>query len=231
MALNPILNDSIANYYTGTASEVWVYSLLLDVNNPLLPTTTNITTTASVVAIASTAIPTVATTVAYKRGARFVSADGLRCFMLSADVAAGVTSLPVFATKSAIPASTVFTAYALLPVFSVTEAGFKADGDVVAFRNFGAGAFTIQSKTKLSGTIDMNGYVTKGDPGMAILRSAARITGSYVWLELVNPDDTVTACYAHVKSYEDKKKTDDPYMISVSAVVASDPRFSDYTLR
>lgn len=229
MALNPIINDSIANYFNGIASEIWICPTLLDLNTPAI-TAAPITVTA-LAAISATSLTVTATTAAFKRGARFVSADGLRCFMLSADAASGVTALPVFALKSSIPASTICAASALLPVFSVSEATFKADGDIISFRNFGAGAFVIQSKTKLSGSVDLNGYVTKGDAGMALLRSAARQSGVYTYLELVNPDDSVTACYVHIKSYEDKKKADDPYMITISGVVASNPAFLDYTLR
>lgn len=225
--LNPIPNDQIGNYFVGTPSEVWFYNLLLQPNAAVVPIT-NLTISAAA-AIAATTLTVVALPAAIARNQRIVTTAG-RCFIVTAAAAIGATTLTVAPLTAAIVANDTATYKPLVPFYSAMEAGIKADGQEIEFRNFGAGAYAIKGKTKLSGSFDTNGYVTRNDPGLPLVRAAAN-SPNILYVEFIYPDDLGVAFYSQVKSIETKTKVDEAWTVPVSYTVSSQPVDLNYTLR
>jgi hypothetical protein len=225
--LNPIPNDQIGNYFIGTPSEVWLYKALLQPNAATIPVT-NVTLSAAAVAGATT-ISVVAVPTNIARNQRFVTTGG-KCFMVTVAANVGSTALTVAPLVSALAANDVATYAEVVPFYSAMEAGLKTDGQEIEFRNFGASSYAIKGKTKLSGSFDTNGYVTRNDPGLPLVR-AASASANILYVEFIYPDDQGVSFYSQVKSIETKTKTDEAWMIPVSFTLSSAPKDLNYTLR
>jgi hypothetical protein len=225
--LNPIPNDQIGNYYVGTPSEVWLYKSLLLPAAATIPVTNVTISTAA--AVAATTLTVVALPAPIARNQRIATTGG-KCFIVTAPAALGATSLTVAPLISAVVANDVGTYAEVVPYYSAMEAGIKADGQEIEFRNFGAGAYAIKGKTKLSGSFDTNGYVTRNDPGLPLVRAGAN-SANILYVEFIYPDDSGVSFYSQVKSLESKTKVDEAWTIPVSFTLSSAPRDLNYVLR
>lgn len=225
--LNPIPNDQIGNYYTGTPSEVWFYNTLLLPSAAVVPTTGF--TISAAAAIGATSLTITALTAAIGRNQRIITTAN-KCFIVTAPAAIAATTLTVAPLITAIAASDTAVFEAMVPFYSAMEAGIKGDGQEIEFRNFGAGTFAIKGKTKIDGSFDTNGYVTRNDPGLILARTGAN-SSNILFIHYVTPDDICTAFYAQVKSIETRSKVDEVFAIPFTFTLSSAPATRDFTLR
>lgn len=225
--LNPIPQDQIGNYFLGTASEVWVYKDLLLPEAAAVPTT-GFTITAAAL-INATSLTITALTAPISRNQRIITVAG-KCFIVTAPAASGATTLTVAPLKSAIAANDTAVFDSMVPLYTAMEAKIGSDGQETEIRNFGAGAYAIKGKTKIDVSFETNGYLTKGDPGLPLIRTAETGNG-ILFMHYVTPDDICRTFYAQVKSAETASKVDEYMTLPLGFTVGSAPVIRDFTLR
>jgi hypothetical protein len=227
MARNAIALDDASNYFDGVESEVWIYRLNLTKTAPVVPTTTF--TCAAAAANATTITLSTPATQPMSKGQRLIA--GNACFMLDAASLANATSLTVKPLRTAITAATVVTYRPMVPFYSVADATFKADGETITFRNFGAAPWALQAKTLLSGSFSLSGFVTKNDPGLPLIRNGLYLQDNWVYIQYIPPDDQSFGFYAYVKSGDNGTKVDEGFMNSFELVVSDVPDQLNLLLR
>jgi hypothetical protein len=220
MARNAIALDDASNYFDGVESEVWLYNVNLTKAVPKIATVT-FTVGAVAGALNATTLSTLALPRAIPKGQRFIT--GNSCFLVTEAALAGATSIKVSPLKSTIAASTVITYLPMVPFYSVADATFKADGETITFRNFGAAPWALQAKTLLSGSFSLSGFVTKNDPGLPLIRNGLYLQDNWVYIQYIPPDDQAFGFYAYVKSGDNGTKVDEGYMNSFELVVSDVP--------
>lgn len=225
--LNPIDKDNIGNYFLGTESEVWFFNVLLSATASTVPVT-GFTITAAA-AIAATSLTVTALTAAISRNQRIETAAG-KCFLVTAAAAIGATTLTVAPLISAIVANDTTIFNAMVPFYSAMDAGFDVSGEDKDLRNFGAGVYAIKGKTKLSGEFKTDGYLTKGDPGVPLLRGAVN-SNQILFIHYVTPDDTCTQFYAQAKSLSLATQVDEYMKYPATYTIGSAPVTRNLALR
>lgn len=226
--LNPILNDNIGNYFLGTESEVWFFNQLLLPTAAIVPTT-GFTITAAA-AVGATSLTITALTAPISRNQRILNAAGTRCFLVTAAAAIGATTLTVAPLLGAIVANDTATFDSMIPYYTAMDAGFDVSGEDKELRNFGAGFYAIKGKTKLSAEFKTDGYLTKGDPGVPLLRDAAG-TNKIMYIHYITPDDTCTVFYAQAKSLSLATQTDEYMKFPATYTLGSAPQTRNLALR
>jgi hypothetical protein len=212
--------DSAGNYSVGTVSQVWINPVILTSAAPLTSGGT-VTVTTAAPALATT-IACAALTRAIAKNQPIINAADTQCFYADAPAAVGATSITVKPLKSAIAINSTFPYFTANPYFSASEATLKFDGETQEWRNFGASDFSIQARTKIKTTFDINGNVVKGDPAMPLLLTAMIEPDRWVQVTYVSPDDIFLQFEAYVNSGEVGSKVDDPLMRPFSFLVSSD---------
>jgi hypothetical protein len=222
MTFNNIITtpDTVGNYYVGTPSQIWVGPTALTAAAPLVVPGT--VTPTAIAAIGATTITCAALTRNITKNQTIVSNLGTKAFIATANVSVGATSIPVAPLRSALAITDIFTYYTFQPFYSVAEAELKFDGDVQEWRNFGAGDFIIQARTKIKVSMTMSGNVVRNDPGMPLALTALTEPNNWLqWLYIL-PDGIGCTFEAYVNSGGLGSKADDPLTRSFDLVIGSD---------
>lgn len=106
---------------------------------------------------------------------------------LSADVAAGVTALPVESLIAAVVAASTFTTFGLVPMYSSQEATTQLDEETIKGRNFLAGIWKNSGILNRGWEIPISGLLVRNDPALENMVNAKKNTQK-VYLEVINPE-------------------------------------------
>jgi hypothetical protein len=106
---------------------------------------------------------------------------------LSADVAAGVSALPVENLIGAIAAGATVTSFGYVPLYSTNESSTQLDEEMLKGRNFLSGDWKNTGLNSRGWEIPVAGLFVRNDPGLEELKAAKKNTQK-VYIEILNPE-------------------------------------------
>jgi hypothetical protein len=213
------------DFYLGTDTTVWVGSEYLTKDAPTSATET--LTISGAVSVDDTSITVAAgiTNPLYE-GYPIRFANG-SVVVVSADVAAAETNIPIEAAKSAIPDTTTATIIPVVPYFSAATVDFGTDGESIEIRNLGACDWATNLMTKRTGSLSLSGSEVIDDPALALIRAASRSLTDRAYILIVDPSGLGTSGAFWVKSFSSPKEVDTDVKVSFELVLDGDPTETD----
>jgi hypothetical protein len=219
MPVSPL--DS-TQYFVCDNTEVWIHPTILTQATPAPTQRAIIATATTIVAGTTTLTATTATTSKLYDKQRIVLPSGqvmvIDASAQAVDAASGARFFPVGTTALKIypalvgltlPATTPYEE--LQPLWSVDMANFASEGTIIDFKNFGAGPYKSKRKTSLDSTFDTDGFVTRIDPMLDLIRQAAQLTDAFLKIRFIPPDSKGMEFTAQVASDSRQTKDGDPY--------------------
>jgi hypothetical protein len=150
-----------------------------------VPTLFTLTVAAGGVALLGTSIP-LATPLPDKLYAGTKLAFGTVQVIATADVAAGLSAIPIEPAIAAIAAAATAQDYLMIPLYSSNDSSTQGGEGIVKARNFLSGEWESQRVTMLNWEIPVSGDFIIDDPGAIIIKQQWK-TRSKLYVEIHNP--------------------------------------------
>jgi hypothetical protein len=132
------------------------------------------------------------------------AASGARFFPV------GTTALKIYPNLTALTMPTTLQYEEFQPFWSCDMANFSSDAAIIDFKNFGT-TYKTKRKAGFDSSFETDGFVTRIDPVLQLVRQAAQLTDAFLKIRFVPPDGQGMEFMAQVASDSRQTKDGDPY--------------------